>query len=113
MSATQPDQLPAPTGVPAGAVDQVGVPVAGGPGLTARERAVLAFERQWWRYAGAKEAAIREEFGLSPTRYYQLPTARCPASGRNDCADAWRAPGAAAARAAGRPRAPPNGRPGR
>jgi hypothetical protein len=33
---------------------------------------VLAFERQWWRYAGAKEAAIREQFGLSATRYYQV-----------------------------------------
>ena len=41
-------------------------------GLTPRERKVLAFERQWWRYAGAKEQAVREEFGLSPTRYYQL-----------------------------------------
>ena len=33
---------------------------------------VLAFERQWWRYAGAKETAIREQFGLSATRYYQV-----------------------------------------
>jgi hypothetical protein len=33
---------------------------------------MLAFERQWWRYAGAKEAAIRERFGLSATRYYQV-----------------------------------------
>ncbi|WP_222262566.1 DUF3263 domain-containing protein [Modestobacter marinus] len=40
--------------------------------LPAREREMLAFERQWWRYAGAKEAAIRERFGLSATRYYQV-----------------------------------------
>ena len=40
--------------------------------LTEREREILAFERQWWKYAGAKEQAIRELFGLSPTRYYQL-----------------------------------------
>jgi hypothetical protein len=40
--------------------------------LPAREREILAFERQWWRYAGAKEAAIRERFGLSATRYYQV-----------------------------------------
>ena len=40
--------------------------------LPAREREVLAFERQWWRYAGAKEAAIREQFGMSATRYYQV-----------------------------------------
>jgi len=42
--------------------------------LADRDRAVLAFERQWWRYAGAKEEAIRREFGMSPTAYYQLLT---------------------------------------
>lgn len=41
-------------------------------GLSQRERAVLAFERKWWRYAGAKEQAIREEFAVSSTRYYQI-----------------------------------------
>ncbi|HEX2131363.1 MAG TPA: DUF3263 domain-containing protein [Actinophytocola sp.] len=41
-------------------------------GLTLREREILAFERQWWKYAGAKEQAIRELFDVSPTRYYQL-----------------------------------------
>ncbi|WP_236796489.1 DUF3263 domain-containing protein [Amycolatopsis sp. GM8] len=41
-------------------------------GLSEREVAILAFERQWWRYAGAKEEGIREQFSLSPTRYYQL-----------------------------------------
>ena len=40
-------------------------------GLTGREHEMLAFERQWWRHAGAKETAIRERFGLAPTRYYQ------------------------------------------
>jgi hypothetical protein len=40
--------------------------------LTERERAVLAFERQWWKYAGAKEQAVRDLFDLSATRYYQL-----------------------------------------
>ena len=40
--------------------------------LTERERQILAFERQWWKYAGAKEQAIRELFDMSPTRYYQL-----------------------------------------
>jgi hypothetical protein len=43
----------------------------GGP-LGERERGVLAFERQWWRHAGAKEEAIRREFGIGPTAYYQL-----------------------------------------
>ena len=33
--------------------------------------AILAFERQWWKHAGAKEEAIRREFGISPTVYYQ------------------------------------------
>jgi hypothetical protein len=42
-----------------------------GDELTDREREILAFERQWWRFAGAKEQAIRELFGLSATRYYQ------------------------------------------
>jgi len=46
----------------------------GEPGgeLTAREREILAFERQWWKYAGAKEQAIRELFDMSGTRYYQV-----------------------------------------
>jgi hypothetical protein len=34
---------------------------------------VLAFERRWFKYAGAKEQAIYDEFdGLSASRYYQL-----------------------------------------
>lgn len=41
-------------------------------GLSERERAILAFERQAWRHAGAKEQAIRDQFDLSATRYYQL-----------------------------------------
>ena len=40
--------------------------------LTERERDVLAFERGRWQHAGAKDTAIRELFGLSATRYYQL-----------------------------------------
>ena len=40
--------------------------------LSDRELAVLAFERQWWKYAGAKEAAIKELFDMSATRYYQV-----------------------------------------
>lgn len=41
-------------------------------GLTSRELTMLAFERQWWKYAGAKEQAIRELFDMSAVRYYQL-----------------------------------------
>ena len=40
--------------------------------LDERDQAILAFERQWWKYAGAKEQAIRELFDMSATRYYQV-----------------------------------------
>ena len=40
--------------------------------LSERERLLLVFERQWFRYAGAKEQAIKETFDISATRYYQL-----------------------------------------
>jgi hypothetical protein len=40
--------------------------------LSDRDKQVLVFERQWWKYAGAKEQAIRELFGMSATRYYQV-----------------------------------------
>jgi hypothetical protein len=43
-----------------------------GATLGERDRRILEFEKQWWRYAGAKERAVREEFGMSATRYYQL-----------------------------------------
>jgi len=41
-------------------------------GLSERDREILEFERQWWKYAGAKETAIRESFDMSATRYYQV-----------------------------------------
>ncbi|MBG6180888.1 hypothetical protein IWX62_002096 [Arthrobacter sp. CAN_A1] len=37
-----------------------------------REQQMLALERQWWKYSGAKEQAIRELFDLSATHYYQI-----------------------------------------
>ncbi len=40
--------------------------------LSERDREVLAFERQWWKYAGAKEQAVRELFDMSATRYYKV-----------------------------------------
>ena len=40
--------------------------------LSDRDREIIAFERQWWKYAGAKEQAIRELFDMSATRYYQV-----------------------------------------
>jgi hypothetical protein len=38
-------------------------------GLSQRD---LEFERHWWKYAGAKEQAVREKFDMSSTRYYQV-----------------------------------------
>jgi hypothetical protein len=52
-----------------GAGPHAGSPVAV---LGERDRGVLAFERHWWRHAGAKEEAIRRQFGVGPTAYYQL-----------------------------------------
>jgi len=39
--------------------------------LTDLELRILEFERNWWRYAGAKESAIKELFDLTPPAYYQ------------------------------------------
>ncbi len=41
-------------------------------GLSQRDREILEFERHWWKYAGAKEQAVREKFDMSSTRYYQV-----------------------------------------
>jgi hypothetical protein len=40
--------------------------------LNERDCDILAFERQWWKFPGAKEQCIRDRFGLSATRYYQV-----------------------------------------
>jgi hypothetical protein len=40
--------------------------------LTELDLRLLAFERGWGARVGAKEAAIREEFGLPAARYYQM-----------------------------------------
>lgn len=40
--------------------------------LSSRDREILALERLWWQYAGAKEQAIRDKFDMSATRYYQV-----------------------------------------
>ena len=42
------------------------------PQLSEREQEILGFERQGWKYAGAKEQAIRDLFDMSATRYYQV-----------------------------------------
>lgn len=59
---------------------ETGVDLATAPAATAgdtgalgdRDLRILEFERQWWRYSGAKEQAIRELFDCSTTRYYQM-----------------------------------------
>lgn len=40
--------------------------------LSELQLSILAFERNWWRQPGAKEQAILDSLGISPTRYYQL-----------------------------------------
>ncbi|MFF8899563.1 DUF3263 domain-containing protein [Streptomyces lydicus] len=40
--------------------------------MSARDEAVLAVESRSWQGPGPKERAIREQLGISPTRYYQL-----------------------------------------
>jgi hypothetical protein len=40
--------------------------------LTDLEVRILDFERQWWKYAGAKDAAIKELFNISAKQYYEL-----------------------------------------
>ncbi len=47
-------------------------PIKSGAQLSDLEIKILDFERSWWRYAGAKESAIKELFDLTPARYYQL-----------------------------------------
>lgn len=43
--------------------------------LTDQESEILELEKSWWQYTGAKETAIREKFGLTPTSYYQAVNA--------------------------------------
>ena len=62
--------IPAPRAEPAVAEP---APAPSAPSaLDEREQLILAFESRWWKHAGAKEQAIRDTFGLSSTRYYQL-----------------------------------------
>ncbi|MCQ8189114.1 DUF3263 domain-containing protein [Streptomyces rugosispiralis] len=56
----------------AGAGAGAGADADADAGLSERDLAVLAVERRGWPGPGAKERAIRERLGLSPTRYYQL-----------------------------------------
>ncbi len=76
-------EIPAPEGLgheghdegaPMDSAHAIGTPDLASPGsrLSDRDKQVLEFERQWWKYAGAKEQAVRELFDMSATRYYQV-----------------------------------------
>lgn len=54
--------------------------------LSERDAAMLAFEASWAQHTAAKEESIREVFGLSAARYYQLLNAviDSPAAVRHD-----------------------------
>lgn len=41
-------------------------------GLTAREKQILSLERQWWKYAGAKDQAITDQLQISSVAYHQM-----------------------------------------
>jgi len=45
---------------------------SGSSPLTELEVRILDFESNWWRFAGAKETAIKDLFDLTAPRYYQL-----------------------------------------
>jgi hypothetical protein len=71
-STSVPDQhVPAPREGEQPAAPGPDAPPAA-PALSERELQILAFETKWWKHAGSKEQAIRDTFGLSSTRYYQL-----------------------------------------
>jgi hypothetical protein len=40
--------------------------------LDHRSRAILDFERSWWKSPGPKAGGVRARLGMSPARYYQL-----------------------------------------
>jgi Protein of unknown function (DUF3263) len=39
--------------------------------LSERDRQILDFEESWWVQPGSKASAIRDQLGMSPTRYYR------------------------------------------
>lgn len=53
-------------------MSEFSMPISNGAVLSELEIKMLDFERQWWRYAGAKESAIKELFDLTPPAYYQM-----------------------------------------
>ena len=39
--------------------------------LTEHQQEILDFERQWWRFAGAKAVEIERQLGLTAVAYYR------------------------------------------
>lgn len=67
-----PEQPGSPENAEAGRPDQASGATPAPPLPGARERAILAFEARRFKNAGRKEQAIRDEFGISPTQYFQI-----------------------------------------
>ncbi|MHB8512910.1 MAG: DUF3263 domain-containing protein [Actinomycetota bacterium] len=40
--------------------------------MSERDLEILAFERDWFKTPGSKERIVRDRFGVSATRYYQI-----------------------------------------
>lgn len=68
----EPAQKPMAQQTTGFALDDLSVGVRSDSPLSERDQQMLALERQWWKYAGAKEQAVRELFDLSATHYYQI-----------------------------------------
>lgn len=43
-----------------------------GDDLNDHDKAIIDFAARWWKYAGAQEQAIRDDFEISGTRFWQL-----------------------------------------
>lgn len=39
--------------------------------LSEQDQKILGLERQWWKYAGAKDQAISDQLTMSAVSYYQ------------------------------------------
>ena len=68
MTSPTPQPAESPTGAPQAAASAE----ESTTGLSETETAILAFERRWWKYGGAKDHAIREQFDMSATTYFQV-----------------------------------------
>ncbi|MBT8159873.1 MULTISPECIES: DUF3263 domain-containing protein [Arthrobacter] len=68
----EPAREPLAAGATGPSLDELNAGIRSDSPLGEREQQILALERQWWKYAGAKEQAVRELFDLSATHYYQL-----------------------------------------